>query len=64
MEGSHVLKMEKWALFNNPKEYKEICLLNKEFVTVKFDLHIEGPFAIEEINSSSKTNILNSIVAK
>ncbi|KAL4472936.1 hypothetical protein ABPG72_007813 [Tetrahymena utriculariae] len=63
-DGKHILKFEKWALFDNKKEHKEICLVNKDFATVKFDLEVEGPFGLDEVNSTSKTNVLNSMIIR
>ncbi|KRX10489.1 hypothetical protein PPERSA_08791 [Pseudocohnilembus persalinus] len=53
VEGLHKLKFEKWALSENKKQSKKICLVNKQASNMIFNLEIYGPFKLVQTCTNS-----------
>ncbi|KAL4510071.1 hypothetical protein ABPG72_010264 [Tetrahymena utriculariae] len=53
VEGSHKLKFQKWALQENKKQTKEICLVNLLQCNLIFSISIVGPFKLVQSATNS-----------
>ena len=53
MDGSHVVKYEKWALIEAKKQRKPIILRNHTPAQLDFTIQIDGPFKILDIKTST-----------
>jgi len=53
LDGSHLLKFEKWALSQTKKQFRNVILRNQTPAHLDFTVQIDGPFKICEMKSSA-----------